>query len=362
MKKILVIEPYYGGSHKQFLTGLSKTIKAHFTFLTLPARKWKMRMQLSAPWFAARVREMEDKAFDAVLCSTFVDVAVLRALLSQVDGWRADCMICTYFHENQFVYPNQIKNSSNHQFTAINFTTALSSDRLAFNSIFNLQSFLKNCREYLKKASDMSLNGTIEEINQKSKVIYPGLDFTDIKPIKKERIKTKSKPVLCWNHRWEHDKNPEEFFNTLFKLHDSKVDFELIIMGQSFRNSPEIFETARKRLNSVIRHFGYVESRHEYIQLLGQADIVVSTSHHEFFGIAVVEAVRAGCYPVVPNRLAYPELYPVEYLYKKGELLEKLMDVIKKYYREGLSVNNVDVDNFAWTSLADSYTRWLLGN
>ena len=27
------------------------------------------------------------------------------------------------------------------------------------------------------------------------------------------------KPLVLWNHRWEYDKRPEEFFETLFQLH-----------------------------------------------------------------------------------------------------------------------------------------------
>ena len=39
-------------------------------------------------------------------------------------------------------------------------------------------------------------------------------------------------------------------------------------------------------------------------------DVVVSTADHEFFGIAVCEAVWAGAIPIVPNRLSYVELFP----------------------------------------------------
>ena len=39
-----------------------------------------------------------------------------------------------------------------------------------------------------------------------------------------------------------------------------------------------------------------------------QASIVISTTTIEFFGMAVVEAVRAGFLPLLPDRLAYPEL------------------------------------------------------
>ena len=90
--KVLLIEPYFGGSHKQFLEGLVKYVQADYTLLQLPARKWKMRMQLAAPWFVQKIKEMaqRDRFFDIVLMSTFMDVAVFRALAAQVRGWNPD--------------------------------------------------------------------------------------------------------------------------------------------------------------------------------------------------------------------------------------------------------------------------------
>ena len=92
-------------------------------------------MQLSAPWFVEEIKKMavEKRWFDTVLCSSFVDVAVLRALLSGLDGWNLGTRFCLYFHENQFAYPER-EGDIQYQFPAINFTSALASDRIAFNS------------------------------------------------------------------------------------------------------------------------------------------------------------------------------------------------------------------------------------
>ena len=96
---ILLLEPYYGGSHKAFLTGLQHYVDCKFTLVAMPARKWKMRMQLAAPWFAEQIISLVEKGvcFDAILTSTFIDVAVLRSLLGS-KGIRLPLAI--YFHDN----------------------------------------------------------------------------------------------------------------------------------------------------------------------------------------------------------------------------------------------------------------------
>ena len=57
----------------------------------------------------------------------------------------------------------------------------------------------------------------------------------------------------------------------------------------------------------------YAESEAEYARLLWDADVVLSTAVHEFFGVSVVEAIYCGAAPVLPDRLSYPELIPPEF-------------------------------------------------
>jgi hypothetical protein len=191
MRRILIVEPYFGGSHKHFLQGLQENIPAHYTLITLPARKWKMRMQLAAPWVVEQIRKIspEQRCFDTLLCSTFVDVAVLRAMLSRVNGWNKEMSIALYFHENQFAYPSRIADPSFYHFTAINFNSALAADSLAFNSEFNRQTFLSGCRRYLSFASDMRYTGLVEQLEAKSRVLYPGIDCNQF-PERDESAKT----------------------------------------------------------------------------------------------------------------------------------------------------------------------------
>ncbi len=62
----------------------------------------------------------------------------------------------------------------------------------------------------------------------------------------------------------------------------------------------------------IVVHYGRADVA-TYARLLWEADVVVSTAIHEFFGIAVIEAIYCDCFPVLPRRLVYPELIPASH-------------------------------------------------
>ena len=354
---ILVLEPYYGGSHKAFLAGLIHHLSYTFDLLTLPAHSWKWRMRLAAPHFAgvlAADPRYKSRTFDRILCSPMLDVAALRGLLPpHLRG----IPILTYFHENQFAYPVQVSDARDVHFGLTNLTTALASDRLAFNSQYNLDSFLAGCKELLAKMPDMSLAGYEKAIRAKATILHPGLDFSGIDACLVAR-QTGRPPVLVWNHRWEHDKNPELFFGALYGLAEQGVPFGLIVLGESFKSRPPAFDQAQQRLARHIIHFGYAEDRQEYCRLLCQGDVVVSTANHEFYGMAVLEAVRAGCRPLVPDRLSYRELFAPEFRYEDADFAQKLMAAMGAG-RLAATQAEALTRRFSWPALTESFQQWL---
>lgn len=352
----LLLEPYYGGSHRSFIEGMRKHVPFTFTLISLPARKWKMRMQLAAPLFAEKVIEKVRSGirFDGILSSTFLDSAMLKTLLCQ-ENIRLPLLV--YFHENQFAYPNQLSDPAGYQFAALNFTSAVAADRLAFNSHYNLDTFFGGVETYLKKAAEMKIMHLLDGLQSKAVVLYPGIDCKQID--RKDRNGHNDVPVIVWNHRWEHDKDPETFFHVLYQLADRGIDFELIILGQSFARWPEVFSQARIRLQKQIVHFGYVENREEYVRLLLRGDIVISTAKHEFFGMAVLEAVRSGCFPIVPDRLAYCELFPPRYRYRKGTFKSSLEKKLLHFKPLSPKDSRILTEKYCWSRMADSYQTWL---
>ncbi len=61
--------------------------------------------------------------------------------------------------------------------------------------------------------------------------------------------------------------------------------------------------------------WGYIENKKLYVHTLRHSDAVLSTAIHDFQGISILEAAAVGCIPIVPDRLAYRELFTNEVLY-----------------------------------------------
>lgn len=305
MLRGLFVEPFNGGSHRLFLEGLVRHTPFAWTVLALPGREWRKRMRQGAEELAGHLEQVPG-CFDVVVASDMLDLATFLALTRRRLGGTP---VMAYFHENQVTYPRLRGTKFNSWFGQINYRSALCADVVAFNSAFHREDFLGALRVLLREPNNWLSADGIAAIEEKSRVLPLGLELDWIG--QGERQETLPRTVI-WNHRWEFDKAPELFDRVMRRLAEEGVPFELIIAGEPGDNPSPAMWRLREALGERVVHFGYAESRDAYAALLRRADIVVSTTRHEFFGIGMVEALAAGCIPCAPRRYAYPELLPGE--------------------------------------------------
>ncbi len=356
---ILALESYYGGSHQAFLQNWSKYSTHNFTILHLPPFKWKWRMRHSAVTFAEKLKKSSERtnSFDIIFCSDMLNLAEFIGL---ADHHIQKLPRVLYFHENQLTYPVRFESERDYQFGVTNMTSAIAADQVWFNSNYHKEDFLCALDEFLKKMPDHQPLDAVDDIGRKSKVFSPGIN-----EIKTKKTKN-SLPSILFNARWEHDKNPKLFFDALKIAEKTTPHFTLNIIGESFRQIPPAFNRAKEHFAEKINIWGYQKTKADYLKALQCSDIVISTANHEFFGIAVLEAVRAGAWPILPKRLSYPEIFnhEPEFFYKgtAESLAKKISETINKYNNNTLwskhekqlrSITN----NYLWPQAADNMDK-----
>lgn len=156
--------------------------------------------------------------------------------------------------------------------------------------------------------------------------------------------------------------NPDKIIVTPFKIDLDVLGFAkelrqpiVVFNGRNVsEKQPHLFE---KLKNEVLKNIPYAEfvntqsenlPKENYYKLLGSAKVVVSFALQENFGFGINEAVLAGCVPVLPNRLVYPEFYKKENLYDSFEDCVQMvcLALIKASKRPDVDVRMCDSSSF----------------
>ncbi|MCX6199507.1 MAG: DUF3524 domain-containing protein [Bacteroidetes bacterium] len=388
--KILLLETFFTGSHKKWAEEFQRFSKHEILIFPMSGYHWKWRMHIGGVEFSERTRQQEtvyrakenNNANDSPPFIQFkegiakpdlilaTDMLDLNLFLSLTRTWSHNIHTAIYFHENQLNYPwsptdKDVKLQRDNHYAFINYTSALTANKVFFNSQYHHDAFLDELPKFLKAFPDYNNLETVETIQNKSSVLPLALDLKKFDEFKPSEIVKPNRAVILWNHRWEYDKNPERFFNALFEIDERGIDFKLIVMGEEYEKHPSIFDKAKEKLADKILHWGYVETFDEYCKWLWIADMLPVTSAQDFFGGSVVEAMYCNVVPFLPKRLAYPEHIPAQFhstfFYDEEDFVNKIqrriMDV--KYLRV------MDTQQYArkydWGNLISDYDEAMEG-
>ena len=350
---VLLLSAYDAASHRYWRNWMTGTLDDYqWTVVALADRHFYWRVRSNALTYTGQYREKLNRHYDLIVATSMTDLATLRGLMPSL----ARIPTIVYFHENQFAYP--ISENHRHKSNIINAQlnsvfSALAAHKLLFNSNYNRHTFFSGAQALFRRMPDGVKPNILDQCESNAQTLAVPITLSPPQMIKKQ-----SSPLeIVWNHRWEYDKQPEIFFQSMLRLSEQGHYFRLHVVGQSFRTVPACFSEAKVQLANHIASWGYLPDDH-YHQILSQAHIVVSTAAHDFQGLSMLEAISRGCVPVAPRRVAYPEYIPASLMYDPDNEVESLTTLLQKLLLHGLPPVP-DVTRYTGQALSGCYQKVL---
>lgn len=372
--KVLLVEPWMSGSHAQWAWGYQEASAHDVSIVGLSDGPWRWRLRAGAWPLSRRILEhiSRNGVPDAVVISGLVDVAQLLGFVRR--SLPAATPVTIYQHESQLLYPT-VNGNVDDEAALRNWSSWQAADRVLFNSNFHRDAVVAALPTFLERQPDHDQVSALQTVIDRFAVVPVGIDIPSAsEPVGTSRDGTAAKPqvgssaeppegrvgsapLIVWPHRWEPDKNPDVFVRALAKLDQAGLDFGLVLAGHDALVPSDARRLILDRWGDRVVAAGPFE-REQYQQWLVEADIVVSCADHDFFGVGIAEALAAGCFPVLPRALAYPELVDERWesfaFYPHGRFGSRLADVVGSFAIlapaiEGLAASMV---RFAWDNVA----------
>jgi glycosyltransferase involved in cell wall biosynthesis len=377
--RIYYFEPDLHGHRKAYLEGFRKYSRHEIVTFPLPERRKNQPRRLNILPFLEKVSHQQTQALGKVrsdeVAADRVGALITTDPLSLCDfyglgrQWFAGIPSVIIFHELMFSRSLQQRQTYQQETFSLLYSL-LAADRLLFTSANHKEACFDSLPPVLQQLPEFpGRNRVLEILEKKARILHPGIPLRELDLASHNQVKYKS-PTILWNQRWEPNKQPELFLQTLYRLAGEGMDFGVILCGSrpAENGSGEagsvesLFEEARMRLGSRVFHCGFVRSRAEYANLLWSSDIVISTAEVDYFPNAIIEAAYCDCYPLTPDRLDYPSLYPLDqkdrFIYRDTEdLYSRLKILLMDPLEIGSAALHESMLKFDWERAVKEHDR-----
>uniref|UniRef100_A0A8C3XD25 tRNA-queuosine alpha-mannosyltransferase n=1 Tax=Catagonus wagneri TaxID=51154 RepID=A0A8C3XD25_9CETA len=255
---ILIIEAFYGGSHKQLVDLLQEEL-GDCVLYTLPAKKWHWRARTSALYFLQTIPTSE--RYRILFASSVLNLTELVALRPDLGKLKK----ILYFHENQLVYPVKKCQERDFQYGYNQILSCLVADVVVFNSVFNMESFLTSIGKFMKLIPDHRPKDLESIIRPKCQVIYFPIRFPDVRRFLPKHKAAHLQKILS------------------LKESGTAAPSMAILFQQEQRGSENLLESLDSESGSCDvtqrEHLGSSARQESYLKTFSASDN--SSSHHE---------------------------------------------------------------------------------
>jgi len=356
--RVLLVEPWLTGSHQAWAEGYAARSGHEVHVVSHPGAYWRWRLRGGAVTLSEQAAAVvaEHGRPDVVLASSMLDVP---AFCGHARAWIGATPVALYLHETQPARVALTGEPLDDDIAYRNWASMLAADHIFVNSAFHRSALFDALPELLERPPDHRHDHLLDAVTPRCTVLPVGVDVGAVRVGRD--VVDDGPPIVLWSHRWDHDKAPDLFFRALRRLDHEGLAFRVALAGANARADPREFIEAEERFGPRLVHAGHLP-RPDYVELLGRSAVVVSTAVHEFFGVAMVEAMAAGAVPLLPRSLSYPEVVPAGYhdvvLYDAyGDMVRRLRDVLEDLDGARVAVEGLaaSMDRFDWAVLAPAY-------
>ncbi len=142
--------------------------------------------------------------------------------------------------------------------------------------------------------------------------------YVDVKSFQNIPRHPHSKKTVLWIGRFEAEKDPFHAIHVLRKVRATGIDAILILLGAG-----NLEKELRRLSEGLPVEFPGWQHPASY---LGVADVVLSTSKHESYGVSIIEALAAGV-PVVATDVGIAREAGAD-IVERGKLAEKVVEIL----------------------------------
>jgi glycosyltransferase involved in cell wall biosynthesis len=220
----------------------------------------------------------------------------------------------------------------------------------------------KQWKQVIKEAKYVTtpsqfLQDKIKEITKQGNfvVINNGIDPKKFKPMKKE------KRILVVARLFEN-KGVQDILDALKPISQElkQKGWKVDIVGEGPYRTFLERKAIENNLQDLVIFHGWVDNNSkEMKELYGKATIFISASWFESFGLTLLEAISAKCYPLVSDIEGYKEMLNKNEYFFKVKDINNLREKIKKTLNKK-ELNSPDLkDKFEWNNIIKEFEEVL---
>jgi glycosyltransferase involved in cell wall biosynthesis len=188
-----------------------------------------------------------------------------------------------YFGSNKFVLE---KTKANRKITWLH----VDYKEMNLNNVFNRREYEKfDSIVHVSYAVEKSFLAYFPEMKNRSKVIYNAVPVSQIERLSEEiNVKKSAHFTIVSVGRLDENKSPLSYIHVARYLKEMKIDFHWTIIGDGPKKTELLINIEESQLSENITFLGEVKNPYPYMK---NADLFVSASKSESFGLAIAEAL-----------------------------------------------------------------------